>query len=58
MLPLLVAVMAAGCGKKEQEPVKPPVQPSVIIEQGSLNFQSSGGSQTVSFVATVDWVAS
>lgn len=58
MLPSLAAVLVSACGEKEQERQTPPVQPSVIIEQGSLNFQSSGGSQTVSFVATVDWVAS
>lgn len=56
MLPLLAVILAAGCGEKEKEQPKP-ILPSVIIQQGSLNFQSSGGEQTVSFVSTFDWVA-
>ncbi|MBR1926629.1 MAG: BACON domain-containing protein, partial [Bacteroidales bacterium] len=55
ILPLLPVVFAAGCGHEEEQPK--PVQTSVIIGKGSLDFSSQAGQQEVSFLATVDWTA-
>lgn len=59
LLPLVAVLFFAGCGGKEPEPepVKP-VMASVMIQQKASPFESSGGQQSISFLATVNWSAS
>ena len=48
----------SGGGEELDEPAPPPSQPTITLQTSASDFPAEGGSNTVSFTASVAWTAS